>query len=92
MIKEKECDVLYAAVKKFGKMAQLSMLLEEMSELQKEVLKNINRNKDNVDEIIDEVADVEIQLEQLKYIYDIKQQVEDRIPRKVEKLKSIMEK
>ena len=67
------------------------MVLEEMSELQKEILKNINRRKDNVDAIIDEVADVEIMLEQLKYIYQIDEAVKQRIPVKLEKVKARLE-
>ena len=62
-----------------------------MSELQKEILKNINRRKDNVDAIIDEVADVEIMLEQLKYIYQIDEAVKQRIPVKLEKVKARLE-
>ncbi len=81
-------ELLVKAVAKWGKHAQLLMVLEEMSELQKEILKNINRNKDNVDAIIDETADVEIMLEQLKHIYDIAEAVEERIPVKLEKVKA----
>ncbi|MBO5997927.1 MAG: hypothetical protein J6P93_05320 [Alphaproteobacteria bacterium] len=84
-------DILKKAIATWGKQAQLLMVLEEMSELQKEILKNINRGKNNVDEIIDETADVEIMLEQLKYIYDIQKQVEDRIPVKLEKVKARLE-
>ena len=54
------------ALKTWGKEPQMLQVIEEMSELIKEILKNINRHKDNVDEIIEETADVEIMLEQLK--------------------------
>ncbi len=81
-------DILDKAIAKWGKHAQLLMVLEEMSELQKEILKNINRDKDNLDEIIDETADVEIMLDQLKYIYGIDKAVADRIPVKLEKVKA----
>lgn len=80
-------DILDKAISKWGKDAQLLMVLEEMSELQKEILKNINRGKNNLDEIIDETADVEIMLEQLKYIYGIDEDVKKRIPLKLEKVK-----
>ena len=53
------------------------MVIEEMSELTKEILKNINRKKNNVDAIIEETADVEIMLEQLKANYDIAEKVEE---------------
>ncbi len=81
-------DLLVKAVEKWGTHAQLLMVLEEMSELQKEILKNINRGKDNVDAIIDETADVEIMLEQLKHIYQIQEAVKERIPQKLEKVKA----
>ena len=84
-------DILEKAVQTWGTHAQLLMVLEEMSELQKEILKNINRGKDNLDAIIDETADVEIMLEQLKYIYQIQQQVKERIPVKLEKVKARLE-
>ena len=61
-----DTEILEQAIAKWGKQAQLLMVLEEMSELQKEILKNINRGKDNVAEIVDETADVEIMLTQLK--------------------------
>ncbi|MBE6455684.1 MAG: hypothetical protein IJO11_07420 [Alphaproteobacteria bacterium] len=84
-------NILKKAIAKWGNHAQLLMVLEEMSELQKEILKNINRRKDNVDAIIDEVADVEIMLEQLKYIYQIDEAVKQRIPVKLEKVKARLE-
>ena len=74
------------ALKTWGKEPQMLQVIEEMSELIKEILKNVNRKKDNVGEIIEETADVEIMLEQLKVCYGIKQQVEDY---KAEKLKKI---
>ncbi|MBR4932470.1 MAG: hypothetical protein IKZ02_05540 [Alphaproteobacteria bacterium] len=84
-------NILKKAITKWGNHSQLLMVLEEMSELQKEILKNINRQKDNVDAIIDEVADVEIMLEQLKYIYQIDEAVKQRIPVKLEKVKARLE-
>lgn len=84
-------DLLKKAIQVWGKNAQLLMVLEEMSELQKEILKHMNRGKDNLSEIIDETADVEIMLTQLKYIFDIEKSVEDRIPQKLEKIRVRLE-
>jgi hypothetical protein len=84
-------DILDKAISKWGKHAQLLMVLEEMSELQKEILKNINRGKDNIDDIIDETADVEIMLDQMKYIYGIDEAVAKRIPLKLEKVRARLE-
>lgn len=91
MIEKVEKEIVKCAVEKWGKQAQLLMVLEEMAELQKEILKHLNRGKDNIDEIIDETADVEIMLEQLKYIFDIEQAVADRIPIKLQKVKARLE-
>lgn len=70
-------NVYERAVAVWGKEAQMLQVIEEMSELTKEILKNVNRKKDNIAELIEETADVEIMLEQLKCCYDIKRQVED---------------
>ena len=58
------------ALKTWGKEPQMLQVIEEMSELTKEILKNVNRHKDNINELIEETADVEIMLEQLKYCYN----------------------
>lgn len=84
-------DLMKKVIDVWGAKAQTLVVLEEMAELQKEILKNINRDKDNIAEIIDEVADVEIMLEQLKYIYQIENQVAERIPVKLEKVAKRLE-
>ena len=79
-------DELYdLAIKKFGAEAQIDMLLEEMSELQQALLKERRHMYDqmtpeenmalNPDRVVEEVADVEIMLEQIKLMYDIKDDV-----------------
>ena len=68
--------VLKRALHTWGEQAQMMMVVEEMSELMKEILKNVNRGKDNLAEIIEETADVEIMLEQLKENYQIADKVE----------------
>ena len=78
--------VLKRALETWGEEAQMLMVVEEMSELMKEVLKNINRKKNNIAEIIEETADVEIMLEQLKENYKIAEKVETY---KAEKIKLI---
>ena len=67
--------ILKRALKTWGEKAQMLMVVEEMSELMKEILKNINRKKNNISEIIEETADVEIMLEQLKENYQIEEKV-----------------
>ena len=68
--------VLKRALHTWGEQAQMMMVVEEMSELMKEILKNVNRGKDNLAEIIEETADVEIMLEQLKENNQIADKVE----------------
>ena len=74
------------ALKTWGKEPQMLQVIEEMSELTKEILKNVNRHKDNISELIEETADVEIMLEQLKYCYNIRKEVEDYKAQKLLKI------
>lgn len=78
--------VLKRALQTWGGQAQMLMVVEEMSELTREILKNVNRGKDNVAAIVEETADVEIMLEQLKENYGITERV---AVYKTEKLKQI---
>ena len=78
--------VLKRALETWGEQPQMMMVVEEMSELMKEILKNVCRHKDNIDQIIEETADVEIMLEQLKENYRIAEKVETY---KQEKIKLI---
>ncbi len=79
-------DIYHRALKAWGKNPQMLQVIEEMSELIKEILKNVNRGKDNISDIIEETADVEIMLEQLKCCYNIKQEVEDYKKQKLLKI------
>lgn len=79
-------DIYHRALKVWGKNPQMLQVIEEMSELIKEILKNVNRGKDNISDIIEETADVEIMLEQLKCCYNIKQEVEDYKKQKLLKI------
>ena len=92
MEKEK-IKILKMATEKWGKNTQILMALEEMAELSKELLKNMNRNSDNKNNITEEMADVYILLEQLKTIYgiledDINNIVEEKINKLEIKLKN----
>lgn len=61
-------DTLRAAVQTFGANAQKLKAVEEMAELTKELCKDLN-GQGSLAHISEEMADVEIMLEQLKYIY-----------------------
>lgn len=61
---------LIAAIEKYGVNSQLNVVIEEMSELTKEICKN-RRGRENKNEIVEELADVYIMLEQLRIIFNI---------------------
>lgn len=62
---------LEKAIDTYGKDMQLTVAVEELSELIKEICKN-KRGRDNRDNIIEEMADCYIMLEQLAIIYGIR--------------------
>lgn len=55
------------AIKKWGELPQLVMVMEELAELAQEVSKEY-RGKGDLHKLTNEIADVEIMLEQLKII------------------------
>ena len=63
-----QCDSYAEAVRTYGKQSQIVLAMEEMSELTKELSKNL-RGRNNTTALAEEIADVEIMLEQLKTIY-----------------------
>jgi hypothetical protein len=71
-----ETAVCQRAVEAYGKEHQLIICMEEMAELTKELSKNL-RGHNNLQEIAEEVADVEIMLEQVKVIFDLKEEVSE---------------
>ncbi len=82
-------NILKEAVKRYG-VAQLDMCIEEMSELTKEICK-FKRDKLDRNHIIEEIVDVEIMLEQLKFMlhvegYELDNFRESKINRLADKL------
>ena len=63
-------DVLKEVIARNGCMMQMIVAMEELSELQKEISKNI-RGHENRDAVIEEMADVYIMLMQLEIILGI---------------------
>lgn len=74
MDKQQEQKIFRDAIDYFGDTSQKIMVIEEMSELMKELCKEL-RDRGNIDNIAEEVADVEITLSQIKMIYDIEDAV-----------------
>lgn len=64
-----EQEIYKAAIDKYGANQQMMMCIEEMSELTKELCKNM-RGKKNKENIAEEIADVQIMLEQMKLLHD----------------------
>lgn len=62
--------VLEKVVETYGKDMQLSVAIEELSELVKEICKH-KRGADNRDKIIEEMADVYIMLSQIEIIFGV---------------------
>ena len=73
----KRNDLYVLTIGKYGTTAQQLKLLEEMSELSKEIIKGL-LDEVNRANLIDEVADVEIVLEQLKLMHSIGEDVRRR--------------
>ena len=63
-------SILLQAINHFGKEKQALIAVEEMSELQKELLKHFNRGESNLELIKEELADVLITLRQLVLIFN----------------------
>ena len=63
-------ETLFQAIQKFGFDKQALVAVEELSELQKEILKSVNRRQNNRDHLKEELVDVLIMLRQLVLIYD----------------------
>ena len=61
-------QVLSDAIETFGEQKQLVVALEELSELQKEICKEL-RGDGNLDHIAEEMADVQIMLDELEIIF-----------------------
>ena len=63
-------ETLFQAIQQFGFDKQALVAVEELSELQKEILKSVNRRQNNRDHLKEELVDVLIMLRQLILIYD----------------------
>ena len=88
---ESEAEVFRKAIETYGEESQMHMVLEEMSELAKEICKSLRYNKKQFKrKVAEECADVEIMLEQTKMIFGIDDDVEmwrlDKVVRLKEKL------
>ena len=63
-------ELMKEVIKHYGKEIQTFVAIEEMSELMKELSKDM-RGEQNRDQIIEELADVYIMLDQIQIMHDI---------------------
>ncbi len=70
----------------YGCKAQAAVAIEEMSELTKELCKNLFRGADNHAALIEEIADVQIMIEQLRLIYECNDEVCEKMDEKIERM------
>lgn len=66
-----ENNLLHNAIAAFGQSKQKAVAIEEMSELQKEICKDL-RGIGRRESIIEEFVDVNIMLKQIEIMYDLK--------------------
>lgn len=90
-ISYKERQKVYdKAIRTWGMESQAWMVIEEMSELAKELCKT-RRKMSNPDALADEIADVTIMLEQLRLMFDVNDRVCEHMDMKIERLKRRLE-
>lgn len=85
-----QTEKILKIVSHYSKEQQVMQSIEEMSELTKELLKNINRGKNNIEEIKGEIADVMIMIMQLVVIYgtdEIDKIIEYKLDRQINRIK-----
>lgn len=86
-------ETLFQAIQQFGFDKQALVAVEELSELQKEILKSVNRRQNNRDHLKEELIDVLIMLRQLVLIYDFTPEELNKIANdKTERLKGYLKK
>ena len=92
MLNDLQKNALVKALEKFGSISELIITVEELSELQKEVTKQL-RNEGKMENLVEEMADVYIVMEYLKMIFaitddDINKEVEKKLNRLENRLNS----
>lgn len=72
-------------ISKYGTNHQVTVAIEELSELQKELCKFI-RKSGNLSNIAEEIADVQLVLWQMQTVFDVRQEeVERRVKYKIDR-------
>ena len=79
------CAVYRKAIAKYGADKQMTVAIEEMSEVIKELCK-LQRGIGNRDHLAEEIADATIVLEQMRMLFNLNQAVCDKMDEKIERL------
>lgn len=80
-----ERKIEHEAIEHYGKEPQMIVAIEELSELIKELTKNL-RGENNEDHIAEEIADVHIMINQLELMFENSQSVRTWKERKLNRL------
>lgn len=78
-------NVYAQAVALYGPDNQITVAIEELSELTKELCK-VRRGEIRLSGLVEEIADVTIMLEQLRFMFSITSLVNEAVDAKVERL------
>lgn len=90
---EEERKTFLDALRVFGSQNQITVALEEMSELQKEFCKYLrNDSSFSYANIAEEMADVEIMLDQMKILFQLDSAVKEQHQYKVKRLRERIDK
>lgn len=82
---EEREKVYHKALHTYGEYVQMTVALEEMSECQKEICKFM-RGFGNAGNLAEEIADATIMLEQMGYIFNLKEAVYEKMDQKIQRL------
>ena len=83
-------EIIYRkAFDRFGKVNQITVAIEELSELQKELCKVLRGNM-NIENVLEEIADVEIMIEQLRIMFNADRDIDKVKAQKIDRLKCRM--
>lgn len=82
-------SITSAAVEHFGHNNQIIKAIEEMSELIKELSKEIIRKGDE-DNIREEIADVQIMIDQMVYLFDVQEKIAEIRKAKLNRLNNLI--
>ena len=92
-VTEYEKTIYTKALEKWGEVSQIHMCSEEMSELNKELMKSFREggvNIDRLNNLVDEIADVIITVEELILMWDLGRLVDKRKQYKLSRLERMV--